>query len=240
MKHFGERLRSRTLALLTLAAFLGSLHCASMMTNLAKTLNHAIGGALTSKTDDLKDATVEVRFIRNLYPKSLNITGQDDSVFGDLWKDGGNLVSIHFAKELGVDGIMMVTVDLAMPWGMVGLQPRVTIETLGPSSTYEIPHSSYGNARIEAAAFDLAKLAKRSDGPPPAGGAAVMLMSKASAQLMALGQALSVHYERYVVGPDALDQCVQKDAILAAFAEAIDKVQKAEVADGYPAVWSVQ
>ena len=78
------------------------LSCGSVM----KMTGKLAGSLLTQKTDDLSRTSVNVMFIRNMYPKAVN-TAEVEYLGGD-WHEGGNMVSVNFLKR---EGMGMYSID---------------------------------------------------------------------------------------------------------------------------------
>ncbi len=98
------------------ALFLGS--CGYMM----KTVGGLAGSLLTQKTADLSTASVNVSFIRNMYPKAVNTV--EVEYLKDDWREGGNMVTINFFKREGI--------------GMYSIDGKVFIDGI------EVPHFANG------------------------------------------------------------------------------------------------
>lgn len=84
---------NRVLSLTLVAAFALALPGCVSVGNMAAKL-------LTTKTADLQAASVQVRFIRNLYPTATQTTSV--KAVSELWEDGSNGASIQFLKRQGV------------------------------------------------------------------------------------------------------------------------------------------
>ncbi len=88
--------------MISLAVIILLSGCGAVM----KTTGTLAGKLLTQKTADLSKASVQVQFVRNVYPAAVNSI--EVEYLGKDWQDGGNMVTINFLKR---EGIGMYAID---------------------------------------------------------------------------------------------------------------------------------
>ena len=94
--------RSLSLFLSALALLLVAAGCGTVLNQVGKVTSRV----MTTKTDDLSTAAVQVRFVRNLYPPETNTT--EAEYVGDEWVAGQNMAVINFTKR---EGLGFYTID---------------------------------------------------------------------------------------------------------------------------------
>jgi|GEM_PF-606881 len=70
---------------------------------------------------------------------------------------------VKLMKELGVDGIISVTVDCAMAWEDGALSPRMSFRIDGPTNGYKVGPTTYANGLITGPGQGISETAKSSD-----------------------------------------------------------------------------
>lgn len=137
---FGKRLAFLVAVALLLGVTAGGAR-AGFLDDLAKRMAKAVGGAFTDKTDDLSAAMVEVRFIRNLYPKGMTNGTEEDILLGDLWKDGQHLVTLRCwqqgaVKLYEIEGTVKVDGEV-VPYAGSGMYAKVVSDLKPHTFTVE-------------------------------------------------------------------------------------------------------
>ncbi|NKB70148.1 MAG: hypothetical protein GKR89_23995 [Candidatus Latescibacteria bacterium] len=98
--------------------------------------------------------TVEVeksyKGTKNLIPTTLGaLMGSISSTFAS------DRIDARLIRELGVDGIIAVTVDLEMPWDEFTLSPRMSYRISGPPNGYVVGPTIYGQGVVSGPGVPL-------------------------------------------------------------------------------------
>lgn len=124
-------------------------------------------------------------------------------------------------KELGVDGLMTVTIDVSMPWGEMTLMPKVNFLITGQPNGYEnIGNTKYAEGNIWGDGVDVNK------------------MKTVQEVIEVNDKGKKVKKKVDVYPGDALEAVVRTESIFNAWSDAFQKMKQAETLSGYDGVWN--
>lgn len=107
---------------------------------------------LEAVTDENTIVEVEKSYkgTKNLIPTSFSsIVGNISSTFAS------DRVDAHLIRELGVDGLISVTIDLAMPWNTFTLSPVMSIQISGAPNGYKAGPTIFHQGTISGTGMPL-------------------------------------------------------------------------------------
>ncbi len=90
------------------------------------------------------------------------------TTFGEFWENRSSTFpndkpEVRLLKELGVDGMVSVTVDCAMAWEDGALSPRFSYRIDGPTNGYKVGPTTYANGLITGPGKGLKETSKNTD-----------------------------------------------------------------------------
>lgn len=172
----------------------------------SKKLANMVQDLATEHTADLSQVDVQVRYVRNLYPASLNM--MESVNLKSVWKDGGDLVTValsqrRHAGSVKLDGTVRID-DAAVEHLGSGLYAKqvegagphkVTLETSSGRTEWQIaPPTPVKISGVNGGRpLDLAQdVTVRLDGAPRATGVTVAVLGEQASTQAALGQLWAV------------------------------------------------
>lgn len=129
--------------LLTVTALSLTLATTSGCAEVMKAMGDATATLLTEKTQSIANASLQVSYISNLFPRETQETGI--SYMGEAWQEGKNALSLIFFKNKGV-GMYVLDEGGSIGYRNAGSQAAFT----------PLPYIAYGAYSATLAANDLA------------------------------------------------------------------------------------